>query len=329
MSTPVKLAGFVTAIAAVFALALVAGRAAGPVADQASDPHAAGGHSSEPSPAEPSPGEQIPGEQIPGGLMVSQNGYTLSLAEPATVANAGRRPVRFTIIAPDGSPVTEYDVAHEKRLHLIAVRRDVTGFQHVHPTLDTDTGVWSTDLDLTPGTWRLFADFKATGAEALTLGTDLEVAGAFEPATPAAENRTATVGEYTVTLEGRLSAGTDAKLTLRVSKDGQPVTDLQPYLGAYGHLVALRGGDLAYLHVHPDGTPGDGTTTPGPDVVFYAAVPSAGRYHLFLDFQHEGVVRTAAFTVTAGAATHGEHSPADPTPSPTGTPADHGSHSGH
>ena len=41
-------------------------------------------------------------------------------------------------------------------------------------------------------------------------------------------------------------------LTLTVTKDGQPVTDLQPYLGAYGHLVALRAGDLAYLHVHPE-----------------------------------------------------------------------------
>ena len=50
--------------------------------------------------------------------------------------------------------------------------------------------------------------------------------------------------------------------------------------------MALRDGDLAYLHVHPDGAPDDGTTEPGPDVVFYAAVPSAGRYHLFLDFQH-------------------------------------------
>jgi hypothetical protein len=76
-----------------------------------------------------------------------------------------------------------------------------------------------------------------------------------------------------------------------------PVTDLQPYLGAYGHLVALRSGDLAYLHVHPDGTPEDGSTRPGPDVVFYAAVPSAGTYHLYLDFKHQGVVRTAAFTV--------------------------------
>ena len=29
-------------------------------------------------------------------------------------------------------------------------------------------------------------------------------------------------------------------------------------------------------------------------------MPSAGAYGLFLDFQHQGVVRTAAFTATAG-----------------------------
>ena len=104
-----------------------------------------------------------------------------------------------------------------------------------------------------------------------------------------------------MTLDGDLTAGTDAKLTLTVTRDGQPVTDLEPYLGAYGHLVALRAGDLAYLHVHPEGTPDDGVTEPGPEVVFYAQVPSAGGYHLYLDFKHRGVVRTAAFTVTGTA----------------------------
>ena len=84
-----------------------------------------------------------------------------------------------------------------------------------------------------------------------------------------------------------------------MSRGGVPVTDLQPYLGAYGHLVTLREGDLAYLHVHPGGEPGDGTTRPGPDVEFGAEVPSAGRYHLYLDFRHDGVVRTAPFTLEA------------------------------
>jgi hypothetical protein len=91
-------------------------------------------------------------------------------------------------------------------------------------------------------------------------------------------------------------------VTLSVSKGGVPVTDLQPYLGAYGHLVALRDGDLAYLHVHPDGAPGDGRTPAGPDVTFHAEVPSAGSYRLYLDFRHAGQVRTAEFTAVAGAA---------------------------
>jgi hypothetical protein len=91
-------------------------------------------------------------------------------------------------------------------------------------------------------------------------------------------------------------------LTLSVDRDGKPVDDLQPYLGAYGHLVAVRASDLAYLHVHPMGEPGDGTTTPGPDIVFHTTFPSTGSYRLFLDFQHGGVVRTAAFTVNVSEA---------------------------
>jgi len=84
-----------------------------------------------------------------------------------------------------------------------------------------------------------------------------------------------------------------------VARGGQPVTDLQPYLAAYGHLVALRDGDLAYPHVHPAGAPGDGATQPGPDITFFATAPSAGVYRLFLDFRHGDVVRTAEFTVRA------------------------------
>ena len=169
-------------------------------------------------------------------------------------------------------------------------------------------GTWTTTLDLSAGQWRLFADFKATGGPAITLGNDLAVPGAYQPAAPPADSQTATVDGYTVTLDGHLAAGKSAKLTLTVTRDGQPVTDLEPYLGAYGHLVALRAGDLAYLHVHPEGNPGDGVTKPGPGVVFYAEVPSSDRYHLYLDFKHEGVVRTAAFTLTGSGGTAMENS---------------------
>lgn len=292
MSTPVKVAGFLAALAALFGVSLGVGDAVGPVSEPAAQGETHGADHEASGQEQPEAAEQ---EEIPGGLMIAQNGYAMALADPTPTP--GRSvPVDFTITGLDGRPVTSYDVEHEKRLHLIAVRRDFTGFQHVHPVLD-EAGTWSTDLDLTPGGWRLYADFKAGGADALTLGADLAVAGDYQPAPAAAVTRTAEVDGYSVTLEGDLTAGTDSELTLTVTKDGRPVTDLDPYLGAYGHLVALREGDLAYLHVHPDGTPGDGVTEPGPDVVFYAAVPSSGGYRLFLDFKHGGVVRTAAFTV--------------------------------
>jgi hypothetical protein len=300
MNVATKLLLFGAALIALFAGAVGIGRAVGPVDAAPAADHGDMGSDSE---------AEMPGMDMgdpdatafPKGLLVSQDGYSFRLRETSVAAGTDV-PVKFTIEGPDGSPVTEYDVEHEEDLHLIAVRRDFSGFQHVHPEMAED-GTWRIDLDLTAGQWRLFADFKATGADALTLGNDLAVPGTYRPAEPpATDSLTSTVDGYTVTLAGDLTAGEEAELTLSVTRDGEPVTDLEPYLGAYGHLVALRAGDLAYLHVHPEGAPEDGITEPGPDVVFFAEVPSPDRYHLYLDFKHEGVVRTAAFNVTSAAA---------------------------
>ena len=316
MKTPTTVGAFVVGLAGVFGATFGIGNAVGPVGSPpathadaghmtgqstATDAHDAHGNTAEPAAA----------PQIPGGLMVSQDGYTLAL-QTDTAKPGKSRLLEFTVTGPDGKPVTGYRQEHEKELHLIAVRRDFSGFQHVHPRRDPH-GIWSVPLDLSPGQWRIFADFKPATGEGLTLGADLQVTGNVEPAPKTPEIRTAQVDNYTVTLVGTLTPGKDAKLTLSVSKDGEPVTDLQPYLGAYGHLVALREGDLAYLHVHPDGAPGDGRTQPGPDVVFYAAVPSDGGYHLYLDFKHDGVVRTATFSVTTADTAKGSASPAPAT----------------
>lgn len=306
VSTPVKVVGFISALAAVFGITLGAGRLFGPVdtapASAGHDTHSAAEPGSESAGATGSEHTT----HLPGGLQVSQDGYTLRLHH-SELAAGPKSPLDFVVEGPDGSPVTAYTPQHEKELHLIAVRRDFSGFQHVHPTRAAD-GTWSTTVALTPGAWRVFADIAPKGAEPMTLGADVSVAGTYAPvAAPTEDVRTATVDGYTVTLTGELAPGTDSALTLSVSRGGKPVSDLDPYLSAFGHLVALRTGDLAYLHVHPEGHPGDGTTKPGPDITFGATVPSAGTYRLFLDFQHEGVVRTAAFTVTAGGTSGHQH----------------------
>lgn len=320
MRTHAKIAAFGLGLLVVFGAATGIGAAVGPVGSLAS----AESH------GEPAPEEAA--AEIPGGLLVAQDGYRLDLVQ-AQVPSAASAPVRLRILGPNGAPLTAYATEHGKQLHLIAVRRDLTGFQHVHPRLDA-SGTWSTTLDTSvPGDYRVFADFRPEGREdGLTLGSDLAVPGAFDPAPFPPESRRSTVDGYTVDLRGDLVPGTDAKLTLSVAKAGAPIRDLDPYLEAYGHLVALRNGDLAYLHVHPAGAPGDGATTAGPEIEFYAKVPSPGRYRLFLDFSHGGVVRTAEFTLAAaqpdGATTDPAAPPGPSVPSPE-EPADgHGGHGG-
>ncbi|MGH3753037.1 MAG: hypothetical protein ACRDRP_10115 [Pseudonocardiaceae bacterium] len=306
MNTAAKLSAYGAALALVVAGAFAAGTAVGPLST-VSAPSGEHGATADAEGAGHGDGHSgtVAGTAIdqPGGLASSSGGYTLTPTDPTLIA-ATTEDFSFRITGPSGAAVTAFDVEHDKRMHLIVVRRDTTGFQHVHPQMAPD-GTWTVALTLpAAGSYRAFADFTPTGGKGLTLGTGLSVPGPFEPVAHQ-PSRTAVVDGYEVTLGGDLAAGQASPLTLSVRRDGQPVTDLQPYLAAYGHLVALREGDLAYLHVHPDGAPGDGRTAAGPEIEFVAEVPSAGSYRLFLDFAHGGVVRTAEFTVPTGPAAAG------------------------
>ena len=328
MNVPTRLAAFGALSAAVFFAALGVGAAVGPVDTQnqptTHTPSIDGAHDT-------AGGDEMVAMDHTattlGGLETSQAGYTLVPTETALEAT-DTADYRFTIEGPDGLPVNEYTKEHDKELHLIVVRRDLSGYQHLHPTRDAE-GVWSTTTDLSvPGTYRILADFTPTASgDGLTLGLDLQVPGE-QRATPLpAPSRTAEIDGYTVTLTGDLVPGSSSALTPSVAKDGRPVTNLEPYLGAYGHLVALRSGDVAYLHVHPEGEPGDGTTTAGPTIEFAASVPSAGTYRLYLDFLHDGVVRTAEFTATASTDAPAAAAPDSSTTTPTS--ASHDDSDGH
>jgi hypothetical protein len=241
------------------------------------------------------------------GAAATVNGLALELA--TTQLSPGEPGhLRFQVVGEDGRAVRDFEVEHAKRLHLIVVRADLREFQHLHPRMSAD-GSWSTAVSLRePGSYRVFADFKHQG-QSQTLAGALKVEGAAEPLPlPAPAGQATTATGYTVHLSESLGAGSPV-LSFHVARDGRSV-DLQDYLAAKGHLVALREGDLAYVHTHPgSGAGGHGGAhaghggahaehgaVPGSAVTFEAAFPSGGRYRLFFQFKHEGRVHTAAFT---------------------------------
>lgn len=277
-----KLAAFAAALAAVFAVASIAGGAIDPdKAAEGSDRS----HSEEDEMTTMS-ADQHGAAVAPAGLAIAADGYRLDL-DRDDFATGERGELSFRIVGPDGV-VTDFEEEHRKPLHLIVVRRDMTGFQHLHPRMAAD-GTWSAPLELAEaGVYRAYADFRTAGHE-LTLGADLTASGAFQPRPLPAPQPTATTAGYEVTREDE---GEEGMLAFTVSRGGEPVTDLQPYLGARGHLVAIRAGDLAYVHVHPEqADPGDPAA-----IAFHAELPSAGSYRLFLQFRHRDEVRTVAFT---------------------------------
>lgn len=309
MTAGARVAAFVALLAVVFAAAALAGGAIDPGGGEGGDRAAAatggrahdddagghggeragaetGGHDREPAGAHGSAGSSAAAGDAPAGVASSQGGYRIVAG--ATRFAAGRpAPLTFRIVDADGKTVRAFETEQARKMHVIVVRRDLRRYRHLHPE-QADDGTWTTPLTLPEaGVYRAFADFRIAG-EQHTLGVDLFVPGDFEPRDLPAAARTATVDGYEVALHEH-----PGKAGFFVRRSGKLVTDLQPYLGARGHLVALREGDLAYEHVHPD--PG-----PPPEIAFHLAGSEPGTYRLFLQFRHEGRVRTAAFTRVVG-----------------------------
>lgn len=288
MNAGARLGAYGLLLVAVLGGGAALGTAVGPIGipGAAGDAHTSGGHAAEP--------DAVAGGDLPaGGLMVSQDGYTLVPED--RLADSGS--FAFEVVGPGGAPVESYDRLHDRELHLIVASRDLGRFAHLHPRRDA-AGRWSVDLPaLAPGPYRAFADFRPSGADQLTLGVDLVAPGPGPVLAPPelAPDPTDVVDGYEVTIEGDVAAGEEADVEITVRRDGRVVTP-RPYLGAAGHLVALRDGDLAYLHVHPlDGERGG-------RVPFAVEVPSPGTYAMFFDFLVDGTVRTARFVVRAGTA---------------------------
>ena len=285
MNAATKLVSFAAVVAAVFGSALAVGAIAGPldVGTQDHNETVSGGHGDDAHISEVTPRQ---------GLSIAAAGFRFEPLTPDVPADEVAK-FRFRIVDDAGNAVRDFELNHERELHLIVVSRNLIDYTHVHPVRD-ELGAWSVDLPaLASGSYRVLADFRAAGADAVTLGADLVVDGALRSVPLPKPASTTTVGEYDVEIKGVPRIGA-SELSFAIRRNGEPVVT-EPYLGAAAHLVGIRAGDMAYLHVHSTGEGHDDDA-----IRLTAEIPSAGSYRLFLDFSHEGVVRTAALTVVVG-----------------------------
>lgn len=208
----------------------------------------------------------------------------------------------------DGMALTDFEVVHQQRLHMFVVRRDMSVFDHVHPVPADPArgdvaGTWVQEQVFpTPGEYHIYSDFKSTRLGPNVTVTKLVVPGEAPADVPLTVDTTMTrsYGDLTITLTtapAGLAVG-DAMLTYSVrDARGQPVNDLEPYLGAFGHLFILHEDLVTMAHAHPRGAEPTPEMRAGPEVAFHTVLPKAGRYKLWAQLQRAGKIVTTDWTV--------------------------------
>jgi hypothetical protein len=196
--------------------------------------------------------------------------------------------------------VREFDTIHERQLHLIIVRRDLNFFTHQHPEMLSDgTFVLSGFVFPTAGEYQLFFDTAPKGAGGQVLMNSVAVEGkrVTSPSSSAPSSSTKQVGEITVALKDPSSLQPRRTLPFAVTLQDSngPVRDLQPYLGAMGHMIMINEDAQTFVHSHPDERNTDNGRNG--EIVFLVRPPKPGRYRIWVEFRRNEKVQVAEFTL--------------------------------
>jgi hypothetical protein len=248
---------------------------------------------------------------VPGDPMATAD-YAVSITAEPRAVKAGQK-TRFRIVVRHpltNEPVTQFAEVHDRLFHFFIVSRDMKEFFHEHPVLDKDGSFTIEHVIPAPGQYMLFSDFMPVGGGPQMIATPLTTAG-FDgdiasswPNLKPDTSLVRTANGVTVQLNidpAKMIAGEEADVPIHFEdeKTGEPVKNLQRYLGAFGHAMMLSEDMTEHVHAHPEqmleGT--DVTEGGGPDLVFHALFPKPGNYRIWLQFQRNNVLSTVPFTV--------------------------------
>ena len=196
----------------------------------------------------------------------------------------------------DGTPIKKFALLHEKLVHLIVVREGLDEFAHLHPQVDSAGMITIEFLFPKSGKYRLFADHQPKGKSPGLAAGELVVAGDDKPAEALEPNVSNEVVVGEITAHVSINPG-DQETAVRfhlIDATGQSVGDVQPYLGAMGHLVIISADGREYVHAHPLS---EAKTAPNGVVEFAAHFPKSGIYKAWGQFQRDGSVFTVPFVM--------------------------------
>ena len=205
--------------------------------------------------------------------------------------------LKLMIHRPDGSMVSDFETVHEKKVHLIIVREGLDEFAHIHPEIDQAGNMTVQFKFPVAGKYFLYADHKPAGEMQSTAVATVDVAGDPPPPQMLRPNVPGTVKSENITANVSVdSAQADGETKIAFTlthHEGKPITDLEPYLGAMGHLVVISADGKRYVHAHPL----DADKATRNAVEFEAYFPTVGLYKGWGQFQRAGEVQTLPFVI--------------------------------
>ena len=224
--------------------------------------------------------------------------------------------VRFRIDQPSGAALVDYKrgAGPHTGVHLIVVRDDLSVIIHRHPKIAADGSIRQPLVLPQPGPYRVLVDAYPNLSGPLRnfqLVSRLRVIGAYKPRPLPAFRSTQVVDGYRVSLRGasKLVAIQPRLVTATVTDPQGRRARFTPWYGALAHAIFFRAHSLDYFHTHVCGASATGCTSTlgGASVTGHSTkpgrldvgvlVPLPGTWRLFLQFQANGKVVTAPFTL--------------------------------
>jgi hypothetical protein len=215
--------------------------------------------------------------------------------EPRAVRPGNPVKMTFRIAEPQsGKPVTQFELIHERLFHLFLMSQDLSYFAHEHPEPQPDGSFTFAAKLPTGGPYRVLCDFYPVGGTPQMIAKTIILPG---PATKTnlqkdSSSKTAENLRVSLTMDpSDPAAGRKTMLFFELD----PADGLEPYLGAWGHMLAASADLIDMIHAHPAWEEG------GPKIQFNVIFPRPGMHRVWVQFQRHGVVNTAAFNIPVAA----------------------------